>query len=321
MIRHQPNARRRGYTLLEILAASAIGIMLLAGLYSAYDLTLGQTTIGRDLVTEADLSRAIVHRVGLDLSSIIGVLPPKSGGTPASTSSSSSTTASSTASTATGNTATGSTTTTSTTDTSSTTTTDSTTASTSTDIPFQSGVVGGGQQLSAIVSKLPKYLAQRNVPYDSSLLQPGDLTRVTYYLHSSGRGLCRQERPWVTADGIWNSVDPDRSTEDLDNIAPEVVDVSFEFASGTGYVSEWDGSQAGSDGSTNQGAPRAVKMTLTLEFAQAGTGINEPLRKTVTHTYPIRASVGPGPATSTSSTTTDPSTTGSGTTTSTTGGN
>ena len=321
MIRH-PSPARRGYTLLEILAASAIGIMLLAGLYVAYDMTLRQVTIGRDLTTEADLSRAIVDRVRLDLMSVIGVLPPKSGG--AAASSSTETTSSAETGTATGSTTTEtggttSTTTSSTTTTETTTESTTTTSGTTTDIPLQSGVVGGGQQLTAVVSRLPKYLADRNVPYDSTLIQPADLTRITYYLHSSGRGLCRQERPWVTADGIWNSVDPDRSTEDQDNIAPEVVDVLFEFASGTGYVSEWDGSQAGNDGATNQGAPRAVRMTLTLEFAQAGTGINEPLRKMVVHTYPIRASVGPGPMTS-STTTTDPTTTGTETT-GTTGGN
>jgi prepilin-type N-terminal cleavage/methylation domain-containing protein len=286
--------RRSGYTLLEILAASAIGVMLLAALYAAYDLTLRQATIGRDLTTEADLSRAIVHRVGLDLSSTIGVLPPKSGGTPATSSSTSSTSTGTTSGTGT---TTGETTT--------------STSSTTADVPLQAGIVGGGQQLTAIVSKLPKYLAERNIPYDSAIAQPGDLVRITYYLHSSGKGLCRQERHWVTADGIWNSVDPDRSTEEQDLIAPEVVDVQFEFASGTGYVSEWDGATGGTDGSTNQGAPRGVKMTLTLEFVQAGTGPSEPIRKMVSHLYPIRAATGPRPtATTTNSTTTGTGTTG-----------
>jgi prepilin-type N-terminal cleavage/methylation domain-containing protein len=311
VIRRLPNSRR-GYTLLEVLAASAIGVMLLAGLYSAYELTIRQTTTGRDLTTEADLSRAIIHRVGLDLSSTLGVLPPKSGGTPATTSSTTTPTTETTTPTTgttggtTGTTDTGTTTTDGT-------TTDSTTTSTVSDIPFQSGIIGGGQQLTAVVSKPPKYLAERNIPYDPTLIQPSDLIRVTYYMHSSGRGLCRQERPWVTADGIWNSVDPDRSTEEEDLIAPEVVNVLFEFASGTGYVSEWDGSQAGTDGCPNQGAPRAVKMTLTLEFVQAGMTVTEPIQKVVSHTFPIRASVGPGPATSTTTTdttTTEPTTTG-----------
>jgi prepilin-type N-terminal cleavage/methylation domain-containing protein len=321
---------RRGYTLLEVLAATAIGVMLLAALYTAYDLTLRQTSVGRDLTADANLSRAVVNRVSLDISSAVGVLPPKSGGTPAASSSSSSssgggtttgtTTTGTSGGTTTGTTTTGTTTTDAgaTTGTGGTTTTTdgSTTASaatTGTDIPFQSGIVGSTQQLTAFVSKPPKYLAERHVAYDPSVAQPGDLMRVTYYLHSSGKGLCRQERPWVTADGVWNSTDPDRGTEEDDLIAPEVSNVTFEFASGSGYVSDWDGSQAGTDGSTNQGPPRAVKMTLTFEYPPERAG-GTPITKTLMHVFPVRASVGPGASTTT--TTTDTTTTGT-----TTGGN
>ncbi len=308
---------RPAYTLLEVLAATAIGVMLLAALYAAYDMTLRQTSTGRDLTADANLSRAVVNRVSLDISSAVGVLPPKSGGTPASSSSGTgstdtgtATTGSGTTGTTTGGTGTTGTTTTdtgtTTTDTGTTTdgsTTTTTAATTGTDIPFQSGIVGNDQQLTAFVSKPPKYLSDRNVPYDSTVLNPGDLVRVTYYLHSSGKGLCRQERPWVTADGIWNSTDPDRSTEEDDLIAPEVANVAFEYASGTGYVSDWDGSQAGTDGCPNQGPPKAVKMTLTFEFPPERAG-GDPIRKTVVHVLPVRASVGPGPATTTTTETT-----------------
>ncbi|MEO2090832.1 MAG: prepilin-type N-terminal cleavage/methylation domain-containing protein [Gemmataceae bacterium] len=82
-MRRRRQSPRRGYTLLEVLAATAIGVMLLAALYTAYDLTLRQTSVGRDLTADANLSRAVVNRVSLDISSAVGVLPPKSGGTPA----------------------------------------------------------------------------------------------------------------------------------------------------------------------------------------------------------------------------------------------
>lgn len=318
---------RPGYTLLEILAATAIGVMLLAALYAAYDLTLKETATGRDLTAEADVSRAVVHRVGLDLVSAVGTLPPKSGQSSSSSGTSGGTTTATDTGTTTGTTtATTGTGTATATDTSAatgmTTTTDGSTTTTSavvsgTDIPFQSGVVGGGPQLVVFASKPPKYLTDRGVAYDPTLVQPADLIRVVYYLHSQGKGLCRQEKPWVTADGVWNSSDPDRTNEDADLIAPEVVDVAFEFASGTGYVSEWDGSTSGTDGSACQGPPRAVKMTLTLEFAPPSAAATaQPVRKQVMHVFPIRAAVGPGPATTT--TTTDSSTT---TTTGTTGGN
>jgi hypothetical protein len=276
--------------MLEVLAASAIGILLLSALYVSYDIALRSTAAGRDVTGEADLYRAIVNRLNIDLSSPVGLLAPKSGQTNGSSSSS---------------TTTGTTTT----------TTEATTASTL--LPLQSGVIGGGQQLTVFVSRPPKYLTERNIPYDPTTTgsQPPDLTKITYYLHTSGKGLCRQERTWVTADGAWDNADPDRAYEEGDLIAPEVVDASFEFASGSDWISSWDGSQAGVDGASLQGPPRAIRVTLTLELI-GPTG--QPVQKTLIHVFPIRAAAGPGMPTTTATTTTDPTATG---TTGTTGGN
>ena len=290
---------RPGYTMLEVLAASAIGVLLLSALYVSYDMALRGTAVGRDVTGEADLYRALVNRLSIDLSSPVGMLPPKSGQAAGGGSSSGTTTTTTESTTATDATATATT--------------------TSTILPLQSGVIGGGQQLTVFVSRPPKYLTERNIPYDpaAALLQPPDLVKITFYLHTSGKGLCRQERPWVTSDGAWDSADPDRSTEDGDVIAPEVIDAAFDFASGTDYVSEWDGSQAGTDGASCQGPPRAIRVTLTVELI-GPTG--EPVQKKLVHVFPIRAAVGPGSSTTT--TTTDPATTGTGTTgTGTTGGN
>jgi prepilin-type N-terminal cleavage/methylation domain-containing protein len=313
---------RPGYTLLEILAATAIGVMLLSALYFAYELSLRETTTGRDLTAEASLSRAVIHRIGLDLQSTLGMLPPKSG--QASTSSSTSTTSTSTTSTTTPTTDSAATTDpAATTDSAATTDPAATSAvATGANVPFQSGIVGTGPQLMVFTSRLPQYLAERNIAYDPTLLQPADITRVIYYLHSGGKGLCRQERPWTTAEGVWNAVDPDRSNEDGDLIAPEVVNVLFEYASGTGYVSSWDGSTSGTDGASCQGPPRAIRMTLTIEFSPPNAAANAlPEQRQVVHVFPIRASVGPGMPSTTTDTTTDTTTTDGSTTTGTTGGN
>ncbi len=285
-----PNAMARpGYTLLEILVASVIGLMLMAALYATFDLVFKQTTAGRELTAESELSRAVINRLNLDISSTIGMQSPKSGGTSTGGGSSSTTTTDTSVSTAA-----------STTDTSASTDSTATTAN----IPFQSGIIGTGSQLTMFVSKAPKYLRQRFSQFDPNARDGSDIIRVTYYLHSSGKGLCRQERPWVTADGVWNSTDPDSATEDADLIVPEVSSVSFEFASGSGFTSEWDGSQGGTDGSTNTGPPRAVRMTFNLEFTDKnGTAVQKPY----THTFPVRAAV--GLATAPASTTTDTSTT------------
>jgi prepilin-type N-terminal cleavage/methylation domain-containing protein len=281
---------RPGYTLLEILVASVIGLMLMAALYATFDLVFKQTNAGRELTAESELSRAVINRLNLDITSTIGLQAPKSGGSSTSGGSSSTTTTDTSGAAAA-----------TTTDTSA--STDTTT--TATNIPFQSGIIGTGSQLTLFVSKAPKYLRQRFSTFDPNARDGSDIVRVIYYLHSSGKGLCRQERPWVTAEGTWNSSSPDTTTEDADLIVPEISSVSFEFASGSGFTSEWDGSQGGTDGSTNTGPPRAVRMTFNLEFTEKnGTTVQKPY----THTFPVRAAVGLA-TTPASTATTDTSTT------------
>jgi prepilin-type N-terminal cleavage/methylation domain-containing protein len=282
--------RRPGYTLLEILVASVIGLLLMAALYAAFTVIIGDTSVGRDLTAESNLSRGIINRVGIDLGSPVGMLGPRSGGDPGASSggtedtSSADTSASTGAATAT---------------TSGSTDASTTPVTTGTDIPFQAGLVGSSEQLIVFLSRSPEYLRKRGTAFDPAVLSSSDLVKVTYYMHSSGKGLCRQERSWVTSDGVWNSTDPDRSTEDQDRIAPEVVRVQFEYASGSGYVGSWDGSAADASGATNQGPPRAVRMTITLEFTlRDGTTVE----KDVSHVYPIRSAVGLGGGTYTPST-------------------
>jgi prepilin-type N-terminal cleavage/methylation domain-containing protein len=284
---------RPGYTLLEILVASVIGLMLMAALYATFDLVFKQTNAGRELTAESELSRAIINRLNLDITSTIGLQSPKSGGGSGGSSGSSSTEAASTG------------TATTTADTSTASTESGSETATTSNIPFQSGIIGTGSQLTLFISKAPKYLRQRFAQFDPNARDGSDIIRVTYYLHSSGKGLCRQERPWVTADGTWNSTDPDLTTEDADLIVPEVSSMSFEFASGSGYASEWDGSQGATSGSTNTGPPRAVRMTFNLEFFDKN---GSTVQKPYTHTFPVRAAVGLA-TTPASTATTDTSTT------------
>lgn len=271
---------RPGYTLLEILVASVLGLLLMAALYTAFSIIITDVSVGRDLTAESSLSRGIINRVGIDLGSPVGVLGPKSGGDPAASGGGSASTDSS----STGTTAT----TTTSTDTSGTAGTSPVT--TGTNIPFQAGVVGTGDQLIIYLSRSPDYLRKRTSLNATAAITP-DLVKVTYYLHSSGKGLCRKEEPWVTGEGVWNSTAPDRTNEDGERIAPEVVNVQFEYASGTGYTSNWDGSTPDATGAACQGPPRAVRMTLTLEFIlKDGTTTT----KDVTHVYPLRSAVGTG---------------------------
>jgi hypothetical protein len=171
-------------------------------------------------------------------------------------------------------------------------------------VPFQGGLVGTDRQFTVFASRVPESLVNPEAAADPSLVLPGDLRRVTYYMASDGSGLCRQERPWVTADGVRNSVDPDYSTEAADLIAPEVKDVTFEYldaASGE-YLPSWDGGAVGADGVTPTGPPRAIRVTFSLEFPGPRGG---PTQKQIQQVFPVRAAVGMY-APSTGTTETDP---------------
>ncbi len=269
-------AARRGYTLLEVLIASAIAVLLLSALYFAFDLTIRSADTGRALVGESDLNRAVINRMAIDLSSPLGVLPPMSGGATDGAAASSTTT---------DTTATTGTTATATTDTTST----ATTMTTDPLIRFDAGVIGTSEQLIVFVSKVPTWLSDRETAADPNALLPSDAHRISYYLHSSGKGLCRQDKPWITADKVGNSTEIDRTNEDGEVIAPEIVAIAFEYTDGTSYVSEWDGSQASIDGSSSTGPPRAIKATITFEFTDRE---GNKATKKIVHIFAIRSGVG-----------------------------
>ena len=285
-MRRSPGVARRGYTLLEVLIASTIAVLLLAALYFSFDLTLRTADTGRALVAESDLNRAVINRMALDLSSPLGVLPPMSGG--AIDGSSSGTASGDTTTTAPATTTPGATTATGSTTGS---TGGSTTSDTATDalIPFQAGVIGTGDSLILFASKVPQWLSDQEAAADPNAILPSDAHRISYYLHSSGKGLCRQDRPWVTADKVGNTTEIDRSAEDGEIIAPEVVALEFGYADGTGYTGEWDGTQASLDGSSTTGPPRAIKVTITFEFKDRD-GVAA--QKKIAHVFPLRSAVG-----------------------------
>lgn len=305
MMLNRSRTRRPGFTLLEVMLASAIGVFLLAALYFAFDLCLRQADSSRGITQQSDLARAIVNRMTGDLSVAIGPLQPKSGGGVQDSSNINS---------AAGGTTTAATTTATTTPATgaaaATTTADGsdpsadatpTDQSVSADVPFQGGVFGTDKQLTIYVSRVPTDLV--NPLAAQQTLNGGDpkpdLRRITYYLGSTG-GLRRQEQFLVTADGVRNSTDPDHSREAQDLIAEEVADVTFEYFDGTTWGSTWAGDDDGGDGKTVKGPPRAVRMTLTLR--DPGTGET----KTVEHVFAIRAAVGTyTPPMTTDTTTTD----------------
>ncbi len=313
--------RRAGYTLLEVLLASVIAVILLAALYVTLDITLTRLDVGRDAAARNDLSRAVVNRMGSDLTGVLGPLQPTSGG-PASSSGQSSgggsspssgsgsspsgsgTGGSSTQQSGSGGGAMSAGSTPSGSGTGGATTaaaggaagtatgSDGTTVDASgqaVNLPFHGGVIGTDKQLTVFTSKVPESATNPDALANPGSLYPADLRRVTYYLGPTGSGLCRQERPWVTADGVGNSADPDTSTEATDVIAPEVQDVTFEYFDGSDWQTSWDGTQLGADGVNLMGPPRAIRVTFTLQSTGRG---GQTVERQVQHVFPVRAAVG-----------------------------
>ena len=258
--------RRSGYTLIELLVASAIATLLMLALYSAFDLTVTQTEIGRERVAHTDLARSVVGRMSGDLSGTLGLLPPQSGQTTADPAAAPST--------------------------------DGTATATAALLSFQAGVIGDNQQLTLFVSKVPRALLERTTAggTEATTVLPTDLMRVTYYMASGGTGLCRQVRPWITAAGTGDGTALDTSNEAFEVIAPEVKSVGFEYLNGTGWDGSWDGSAAALDDSAMMGPPRAVRVTLVFTLLDDRGQTTE---KTVIHVFPVRASIGNAPVAAT----------------------
>jgi prepilin-type N-terminal cleavage/methylation domain-containing protein len=291
--------RRSGFTLLEVLLASAIAMLLLAALYVAFDITLKQADAGREAVARGNLSRNITNRMEMDISSCIVPMPPKSGGGIPQDTSSGTTTSNSTASTASSadvavGVAAG------------TTDLSQSEGTAAADVSFQGGLYGTDSQLTLFISRVPLCLVNPETanPQTGSLPDPrSDLRRITYYLGSNGTGLCRQERPWVTADGVRNSTDPDSGDDGVDLIAQEVTAITFSYFDGTNWQTSWTGSDTTTDGTTVKGPPRAVKVTMTIQ----PPGDSDP--KTVTHIILVRAAFGLAQPPVADDSTADPSTT------------
>src|SRR5438132_6570462 len=58
-----------------------LGILLMAGLYFTFSMSLVQTQASRDALEIEDVSRAVFNKISVDLNGILGPSAPNSGGT------------------------------------------------------------------------------------------------------------------------------------------------------------------------------------------------------------------------------------------------
>lgn len=247
--------RRTGFTLLEVLLASALAVVLMAALYVALDVQLRLASSGRDLVEQATLERAVTQRIEHDLVMVLGPVAPIVSPTSSSTTTSGAS--------GTGDSDPVITDATSTTDT----------------IPFQAGVMGDATVLTMFVS--------RSTKTDSG---QADIRRISYWM--TDKGLSRQEIPFVTSEQVASSQEPvvEQGKEAADYaIADEITQVQFEYwdtASG-GWTDTWDGSTLGPDGKTPKGPPAAIRVHFWV------TVPGQSQTKEIRHTIAIRAASGP----------------------------
>lgn len=285
---------RSGYTLLEVIVASAIALIVLIALYTFMEVCLREASEGREAVERATLARGVINRMHTDLTP--SITPP--GAKPKQkTTNSANQSAPSANSTTTTTSTTTSTTGSTTADPSATTDTEVTTPATP--IPLQAGVIGTADMLTIYTTRVPdpRYVANP-MGESTGAPVPSDIRRIAYWIGENG-GLCRQELPWVTGEQVYNVEGPvpeaDKTEKDY-LIAAEVISVGFEYydmnatTDDGGWSESWDGRELGPDELTPKGPPAAIRVSFTIKFKNAR---GEDSTKDYRHVIPIVTSSGP----------------------------
>ncbi len=251
---------RDGFTLIELMAAIAISVMLLAGVLFAMDMLYGEMDAGRTVVEQSTIGNRIVTRVAAEINASLGPTVP------ASVLSGTNSTASSSAG--------------------STTPAAGTTTNQSAIVVFQVGVKGDSTSVSVFTTRLTRSVVAP--PTDSSTTLPvvSDIRRVTFFMDA--KGLAKQELLQPTADLVDTTPtavsDQDPTTKIL---APEVKSLAFRYYDGTNWQDSWDGSQPGPDGQTPMGPPCLIEMTMGIQLGDDPANV-----KTFRHTIAIPTAPG-----------------------------
>jgi hypothetical protein len=273
---------RAAFTLLEVILSTAIGIMLMGGLYVAMSVSLHQAQAGRDVVEHSLLVRTLLWRMGNDIR--VNIVPPMpasatssssssgSGGSSSGGSGSSGSTSGSTGTT--GSTMSSSTGTSSTMSGSTSSSTGSTTSSSSSTTTNTVGAVqywgvqGQTNQLTIFTSRLPMDVINSylNPATSANPMLGSDLRRIDYWIGSNadGTGLCRKEFNTATSTDAMTMQLADPNTDPLMLVAEEVRSLQFRYWDGTEWLDTWDSTQPGLDGVTQQGPPLAIEITISI---------------------------------------------------------
>jgi hypothetical protein len=230
-------SRRRAYTLLEIVIATAISVLLLAAVFAAMEMETRHMQAGRDVSEQSILARALLDRIGSDimhsLTPVNPVFFPSLSSSPTGSGTGSSATSPSSSSSPT----------------------------TNSTYQFDFGLQGESSKLTLFSCGLPP------APDPQQTEFAGDLRFITYWLAGSNQeplGLARMEVARVTGDEAGQVPASGSAEEAACLIAEEVKTLEFRYLDKTGWNATWDGTLTGPDFVTLIGPPRAIEIRLSM---------------------------------------------------------
>ena len=262
---------RAGFTLVETLLALSLSAFLLIGVYAAVDQSIRMTASGREEMERAQLARALIHRIEVDLRAVTFIPPPPTDETTEGTTTSTTTTSSSSSSSS----SSGSTASTSTSSTSSTSTQmTADNAETETEPNSRSiGIRGTSQRIELSVAR-PRRDLLPGSSQSTGLVGTSDLRSVTYSFVATGLaptastgsgslksasansgGLVRSEGDRMAVEAVEATGGASTTVGVSQTLAPEVSAVNFRYFDGRTWLNAWD-SEA------NGRIPRAVEVMI-----------------------------------------------------------
>jgi hypothetical protein len=240
-------ARRTGYTFLEVILALGLSLILVAGIYSAVQMTYQQWEVGRQAAEEAQVVRALFQRIRTDLHATITTWTPPAAPEAASSSTAGAATGGS-GSTAGGSATGGSTGSTSGTTSGATSSAGDAAAQNPTEFP-PGGVMGAGDSISVVARLAPSDLDfSQNLPVGTTASVMKTITYRVGALQDSEsiddgvEGLIRDESP-----GTPDATSPDGHSPETrsDLLAPEVRQIRISYYDGLFWSDSWDLLQSG----------------------------------------------------------------------------
>jgi prepilin-type N-terminal cleavage/methylation domain-containing protein len=292
---------RSGFTLLEVIVATTIGVLLLAALYTAVNTQIRYTSSGRDVIEASLVARSVFDRITNDILPNLGAIDPSRSQSSSSNQSSASASPSSSAS-GSGSSGSGA----SQSGASSSSSSGASSSGVNTALTFNVGVQGDSSTLNLCVSRWPGEIYRSNAgnPSDPTVqANVSDLRRISYWLFGTSdkeTGMARQEVKLATSDDGIAAMNTELPQDPSFIFAPQVRSVTFQYYDPTNqaWVDQWDGTATASDGVTPLGPPAGIAITLEIALPHGGAfkSPGEVQIKTFRHVVPLQTANG-APAT------------------------